>query len=303
MGDITTAMKNTYARNLMHLSQQKFSRLRKTVVVKTLEGEKHFLDQFGARTPTLITTRGGDSPLNKQDFQRRMLTMKTYDDGDLLDKPDIIATIDDPTNPIAVAMAMGFGRNIDDVLIDAMSGTAFSGKDGTTSNDPDATNRVPSDYVETGSDTASGLTLAKIRRAKKILDAFEVDDDDEDDGTLNRFAVISADQVQNLLADTTYGSSDYNMIRPMVDGKAVPFLGFTFIRSQRLTLVTSTDIRTCLFYHRTAMVLGIGKEAKVDIDPARSDKRFNPYLYNAMTLGAVRMEEKKMVEVFCDESP
>ena len=52
---------------------------------------------------------------------------------------------------------------------------------------------------------------------------------------------------------------------------------------------------------KSGVQLGIGADIKASIAP-RADKSFSTYIYYAMTLGATRLEEKKIVEIACDPS-
>ena len=55
-------------------------------------------------------------------------------------------------------------------------------------------------------------------------------------------------------------------------------------------------------FTKDAIKLAVGQDVKSRV-AERGDKGFNMYAYMCMSLGATRMEEKKVVEIFCDESP
>ncbi len=293
--DITTAMKNTYAQNVYHLAQQKKSKLRMAVDVRTgVFGEKHFVDQFEARDPVKIEDRNGDSPLRKQGFDRRLITFSEFEDGDIIDKPDIWKTIDNPTNPISVAMQRGFGRKIDDEVIVALGGSAFSGKDGGTDVPLPTSQKVAVDFTYAGGGSDSNLTVEKIRRTQEILESNDVDDDDP------RFFVAHPNQKAALLGSTLVSSVDFNPVFALVSGKVNEYLGFRFIWTTRT--VKTGDNRQTFGFVKSGLRLLMARDPKSHIDPMRSDKRFNVYVYFMMSLGATRMEELKVVEVTCDET-
>ena len=58
--------------------------------------------------------------------------MVDYEYADLIDKQDQIRTLIDPTSSYAQAAAFALGRAMDDEIISAVSGTAFSGETGST---------------------------------------------------------------------------------------------------------------------------------------------------------------------------
>lgn len=296
---ITTAFKNRYASNVYHVAQQKKSRLRRTVTLDPeAKGEKYFIDVYGKREPQEITDRHGDSPIIHQDHDRRMCVFKDWEDGEVIDNPDKFRTLDDPENDIVQAMSGGFGRKIDEVIYLAANATAYSGKEGSTSNTLAAANKVAKDYVEKGTATDSGLTVGKVRRASAILNGYDVDEED-------RFIIIGSNQLHDMLREDEATSGDYaGDIKALIAGEIRYFLGFTWIRISNdiLTKNTSTLVRTCFAWQRSGIKYGFPKEPKVEMIAKHPGKRFNPYVYNCMTIGAVRMEEKKVVEISCVEA-
>lgn len=137
------------------------------------------------------------------------------------------------------------------------------------------------------------MTLAKLREAKYILDNADVDP------SIPRVLVVSPKQIQDLLADTNVTSSDYNTVKAMVQGEINAFMGFTFVTSTRLGLSGST--RTCFAYAVDGLLLAVGKDLHVRIDE-RPDKSYATQVYAAMSIGATRMEETKVVQIDCVES-
>ncbi len=154
---ITTAFRNTYARNIMMLAQQKGSRLRSSVMVESGRlGEKHFVDQIGSITPVEVTDRHGDSPQIDTPHERRLLTVRDFEFGDIIDDPDLVRTLDSPQNKYVQAYSMGFGRQMDQTIIDNGLGASFSGKDGTVSNSLGVANISGTSFKE------ANLSLANL---------------------------------------------------------------------------------------------------------------------------------------------
>lgn len=297
MAGISEAFKNTYRRNFELVVQQKTAKLLSGVDVQTgvekVAGERHFIDLLGKREPA-ENVGSKDSPDVDQDFLRRMITMKDWDDGIVIRDTDIFQTLDDPSNMITTAMRRGFARTIDRTIRDAATGQADSGHSGGTPENLATANKVPVDYVEIGSDVNSNLTVGKLRRTLAILEGFDVE-------TSDLHFAAHPNQKQSLLQDDEVTSADFNAVRALVNGEVDTFLGFTF---HWVTLLTvASEIRTCFAWDRDGIVMAFAKTPKVEMDPARSDKSFFPYLYTAMTLGATRIEEERVVEIKCDETP
>lgn len=283
---ITTAFVNQFSSNIQMLSQQMGSLLRNAVDVESVNGEKAFFDQVGSAAAQLRTTRHADTPLIDTPHSRRMLTLADYEYADLIDDQDKVRLLVDPTSTYARAAAAAMGRAMDDVIISAAFADASTGKDGSTTTAFDTANN----QIAAG---ATGLTLAKLIEAKEILDSGDVDP------SIPRYIAVSPKQVTDLLNNTTVTSSDYNTVKALAMGEINSFVGFQFIVTNRLG-VDGASARRVIAWAADGIKLGIGKEPTARIDE-RADKSYATQVYYAMTLGATRMEEKKVVEVLCAE--
>ena len=147
--------------------------------------------------------------------------MVDYEYADLIDKQDKVRTLIDPTSGYALAAAYALGRAQDDEIIAAATGTAYTGETGSTSTPLGASQAI----TESGTD---GLTLAKLRSAKELLDLGNVDP------SIPRFLVIGSRQLSDLLNVTSVTSSDFNSVKALVNGELDTFMGFKFITSNRV---------------------------------------------------------------------
>ena len=270
-----------YSAAVQMLVQQKGSRLRDAVRVETVTGDAAYFDQVGAATAVKRGARHADTPFTETPNSRRQVTLEDYEYSDLIDKQDRVRTLSDPTSHYAQAAASAMGRAMDDVIIGQALGTAKTGKTGA--------NSVALPVGQKILKNASGLTLAKLLNAKEILDAAENDPDEE------RFLVCPAKDVTVLLNTTELKSADYNTVRALVAGQIDTFLGFRFIRSQRLTLDPSGD-RQCFAWRKSGLLLAVGQMPTARISE-RDDKSYSTQVYYSMSIGAVRMEEEAVVEI------
>jgi len=284
---ITTAFVQQFSSNVQMLSQQMGSLLRNAVDSESVNGEKAFFDQVGSAAAILRTTRHADTPLIDTPHSRRMVTLSDYEYADLIDDQDKVRLLVDPTSTYTRAAAAAMGRAMDDVIISAALGTAKTGKDGSTSTAFDTSNS----QIAAG---ASGLTLAKLIEAKEILDSGDVDP------SIPRYIAVSPKQVTDLLNNTTVTSSDYNTVKALAMGEINSFVGFNFIVTNRLGVDGSSN-RRVFAWAMDGIKLAVGKEPTARIDE-RADKSYATQIYYAQTIGATRMEEKKVVEVLCAES-
>ena len=283
---ITTAFVEQYKSNVFHLAQQKGSRLRDAVRTETVTGKSHFFERIGDTAALKRTSRHSDTPRVDTPHSRRKVTMDDYDWADLIDQEDKVRMLISPQSEYAMSGAWAMGRAMDDAIISAASGNAFGGVSGGT------TVALPSGQkIVHGS---AGLTLAKLISAKEVLDAADTDPDEP------RYMVVSAKQLSDLLGSTTITSADFNSVKALVQGELDTFLGFNFIRSERLS-TDSDGNRSELGFCQSAIGLALGRDIETRISE-RADKNYATQVFLSMTIGATRVEDEKVVEVACTES-
>ena len=282
---VTTAFVQQYSANVQMLSQQRGSLLRDAVRSETMVGKNAFFDQVGKATAVKRTTRHGDTPQIDTPHARRRMSLVDYEYADLIDDQDKVRMLIDPTSTYAQAAASAMGRAMDDEIIAAATGTAFTGETGSTS-----TTLPAGQQIAHGS---ADLTLAKLITAKKTLDLASVDP------SIPRYIAVGPNQIEALLNNTTVTSSDFNTVKALVQGEIDTFLGFKFIVTNRLAI--ASNIRTCFAWAEDGLALGIGKDVTARIDE-RADKGYATQVYYCMSIAATRMEEEKVVSIACDES-
>ena len=279
--------------NWKHLVQQKNSKLKEYVTLDSIEGKEKSYNQLDATSMTQITDRSRDTRITDQAMAKRWIRPLNYDCAKLVDEFDeqFLGEVVLPTSPIIQSHAAAYARTCDRIIIDALGGTAFTGTTGTTATVLPAGQKIAANYVESGAVANSGLTIAKLRAAKFLFDSNEVDEEEE------RIMVVSAKQLQDLLRTVEATSADYNSVRALVDGTLNTFMGFKFRRSQQLPL--AVDIRSCFAYVKSGVILAErGLKTMMDVRP---DLSHSLQIRSVASLAAVRMEEKKVVEIACDE--
>lgn len=283
---VTTSFVQAYMSGVEQLVQQKGSRLRNAVRVEAgVVGKYAFFDQIGSTAAVERTSRHADTPQIDTPHSRRRVAMRDFEWADLIDDQDKIRTIHEFGSPYQVNAADALGRSMDDVLIEAATATAYTGETGSTSESFDTTNY----QISSGS---AGLTVAKLIQAKEILDAAENDPNEP------RFLACAAGQIADLLNTVEVKSSDYNTVKALVQGDVDTFLGFKFIRTQRLGTVSSE--RGVLAWSKSALLLAVGKDLVGKITE-RPDKSYATQVYACMSIGATRMRSNGIVRILCTE--
>ena len=283
---ITTAFVEQYKSNVFHLAQQKGSRLRDAVRTETVVGKAHFFERIGSTAALKRTSRHSDTPRVDTPHSRRKLTMDDYDWADLIDNEDKVRMLISPSSEYAQAGAWAMGRAMDDAIIDAASGNAFGGVAG------GSTVALPSaQKIVHGS---AGLSVTKLIEAKEILDANSVDPEEP------RYCVVTSKQLSDLLAITQITSADFNSVKALVQGEIDTFMGFKFIRTERLDTNSSSN-RLVLAFAQSGIGLAVGQDINTRISE-RADKNYATQVFLSMTIGATRIEDEKVVEIECTES-
>jgi hypothetical protein len=283
---VTTAFVQQYSANIQMLSQQMGSLLRDKVRLESVVGKNAFFDQVGAVTAQKRTSRHSDTPQIDTPHARRRVSLVDYEFADLIDDQDKVRLLIDPTSSYAQAAAFAMGRAMDDEIISAATGTAFTGETGSTSTALPSAQKI----TESGTD---GLTIAKLRTAKEKLDLQSVDP------SIPRHIIVSPRQVTDLLGTTEVTSSDFNTVKALANGEVNSFLGFNFIVSNRLSIASSK--RSCIAFAQDGIALGVGKDVTARIDE-RADKGYATQVYYCASFGATRMEEEKVVEIQAHEA-
>lgn len=290
--NIPTHYAQQFATNIELLLQQKGSRLRGAVMEGRHEGKQASpVDQYEAVEVYDVASRF--APLTRVDAgtDRRWVRPTPSELPQLIDNFDLLKTITDPKSKYVENGAAAFGRRIDNHIIDAFFGTAYTGEDGSTSTTHPAAQQVA---VNHGAGSDVGMTVKKLREARRLLKAANVDLDME-----SLHCALTARQEDNLLGETQIISIDYNARPVLVDGKLRSFLGYMFHHTELLDTDGNDDERIPCWV-KSGMHLGVWGDIETNVS-IRNDLSSQPYqVYQKMTMGATRIEEEKVVEVICD---
>ena len=290
---ITTAFVEQYKANVYHLVQQKGSKLRGSVRLESVTGKNAFFEQIGSVSAQLRTSRHADTPRMDTPHSRRRVSLADYEWADLIDDQDKIRMLIDPASPYAEAAMYALGRSIDDVILTAIDGTAYTGVDGSTETAFDTGMIVDVQTVWPGVTAAdTGLNLAKLIEARKLLGANDVDPDEE------VFVPVNARQISSLLKDERVVSGDYNAALPLVSGKISRVGGCTLIPCNRIGVDANSDDKVP-YYTKSGLLLALGQDMKTQISE-RADKSYATQVYASMTIGSTRMEETRVGYIECD---
>jgi hypothetical protein len=144
---------------------------------------------------------------------------------------------------IAKDTADAIGRREDQLIIDALEATVGT--------------------ATTVGDGSADMSVELLRTVKYTLDNNNVPEED-------RTIVHSSKALEDLLGATVVTSSDFNVVKTLVNGEVNTFLGFKFkmigSRSEGGLPIPSADERYNFAYHKQAVGLAIGKEMTAMVD-------------------------------------
>jgi hypothetical protein len=285
-----------FSSNWNYLVQQKLSKLREFVVIDRVNGKEKKYNQMASVNMTQITARAQTTNITDTAMAQRWLRPLQYEKADLLDEWDaeLLGEVSLPQSELVTNHAMSFARKCDEIILAAAIGTASTGATGTTNTVLPAGQKIAHDFVESGTAATSGLTIAKLRQAKFILDDADVDEDDP------RIIAVSPRQLQDLLRTTEVTSADYNTVKALVAGQLDTFLGFRFRVVNKAFFTVANSRREVVAYVKSGLrMTDAGRRVHVDIRPDRSHSL---QIRTTASIGATRMEEKKVVQISCSEA-
>lgn len=284
-----------FSSNLKLLLQQEDSRLSPFVTVNGGHtGEQASpVDQLGAISSTEVVGRFNPMSNTEVPTDRRWVLPRDFQVPILLDSKDKLRLLVDPTGSYSQLALAALNRRKDEVIIDGLFGTNMTGKNGGTSTTFSTTQVVG---VNQGAASATHLTVAKLKRAIRILMANNVNMNEQ------ICCAINAAAHESLLSEAEIINGDYNNTLVLVNGKVDSFLGVKFIHTELLSTGTddqsnanSTQIPVWV---KSGMYLGMWEDIMTDISIRNDLESLPTQVYAKATFGACRLEEKKIVKIW-----
>lgn len=285
-----------YTANVRGVLQRKGGKLTPLVSRGSYKGEKVQVVNFiGPIEFTDRITPYGDTKITELEHTSRWISGLERDAAVLIDRLDMLKMIYDPTSPYVERMREGAARKQDAVLMDKFFATARTGKEGNTDVAFPAGNII--------AHGGTGFTITKLRSLRKLMKKRHVDLQ-----TMTPFIAVTAEQVDNMFAETAVNSIDYNTVKPLVDGEVTKYMGFTFVPYEDYNgtgIPSHTDtghlIRDCPAWVSDGMHFGLWDDLVITINN-RPDKNNIKQIHATFTAGATRLEEDKVYQLQAQET-
>lgn len=285
--DLSNVHIETFEQNVVHLAQQMGTKLRGTVQERGVNGAAHNWETLSPFADLDLDGDGikGDgvtpTPNEITPYARRISMAETIHTGTTVNNEDIVQMLIEPKSSATYALSMNMNRALDDVIIRAATGTALDG-DGVN-------NDLPASSI-----VGDGTSPISFDFITEVQERFMQQDIDPEQP---KVAVIGPTQVRKLLQLTEQTSADFVSRQALqqlnASGIVMNWMGFTWIMSTRLLAPSPGEI-DCLFYTPDALGLQINEDITVQVaqDPSAS---FDWRLYTRMTIGAVRVQDEKII--------
>ena len=272
---IDQAFIKQFEREVHESYQRQGSKLRNTVrTISEVNGSTAVFQKVGKGTASTKSTHGM-VPVMNLSHSAVECTLQDYYAGDWVDRLQELKINIDERQVIANAGAYALGRKTDELIITALAGVSG---------------------VQEVAEGNTGMTLPKVMSAFEKLGAADVPDDGE------RYAIVGWKQWSELLQIDEFSSADYVGADdlPFNGTQAKRWLGTLWIPHSGLPK-DSNDIRSCFWYHRTALGHAAGSDVQTDI--TWHGDRAAHFVNNMMSQGAARIDDTGIVEILCDETP
>ena len=292
---VPTHFVQAYTTNVEMLLQQRGGKLLSTIMQGSYTGKgAKAVEQVGPVKPVKNLGRHSDTPLISTPADARWVFPNDYEWADLIDDQDRLRMLIDPQSAYVMNAVNAMRRAQDDEILQAFFLASATGENGTTSTAFPAGQIVG---VNVGG-VNSNLNVAKLRAAKRLFMAAGVDLEYE-----KLFTAITSGDHDGMLNEIQVTNLDYNTRPTLVEGKVTAFMGFNFIPVE-FTDATAYDAAATMglttrqvpAWCSGAMHLGMWNDITTRVD-TRPDKRYATQVYAKTTIGATRLQEKKVVQI------
>jgi len=254
--------------------------LRNTVRLRTgVTASTHKFPKIGAGVAQVRVPQTDVTPLNVT-YSQATVTLTDYIAAEYSDIFNQAKVNFDERQELVQVVAKAIGRRSDQMIIDALSGS------GTTLT-----------VANSIGGATTNMNMAKLREAQRLMNANNVPMEE-------RYIVMHASQLSNLLSETQVTSSDFNSVKALVQGEINTFMGFTFnVIGDRteggLTGGGSGVDRVVYAYHK--MAVGMAEAMAVRSEINYIPEKTSWLVASMFSAGAIAIDAGGIVAITCRE--
>lgn len=254
--------------------------LRNTVRLRTgVTASTHKFPKIGSGVAQVRVPQTDVTPLNVT-YSQATVTLTDYIAAEYSDIFNQAKVNFDDRQELVQVVAKAIGRRSDQMIIDALSGS------GTTLT-----------VANSIGGATTNMNMAKLREAQRLMNANNVPMEE-------RYIVMHASQLSNLLSETQVTSSDFNSVKALVQGEINTFMGFTFnVIGDRteggLSGGGSGVDRTVYAYHK--MAVGMAEAMAVRSEINYIPEKTSWLVASMFSAGAIAIDAGGIVAITCRE--
>lgn len=275
----STAFVAEFSTDVKHAYQSMGSGLLNAVRLRTdVTGSTYKFHKMGKGLASARVPQSDVVPMNVTNSSQTA-TLTDWNAAEYTDIFDIEKMSYDERDELVKTVAGAIARRAEQLVINALDSGASA-----------------TQVAENFGGTATGLTVTKIRKSKRLLDAAGVPKED-------RYFLHDAIGLEQLLGSTLVTSADYNSVRALVSGEIDSYLGFKFIGFEDRTeggIATTANVTKNFAFHKDAIGLAVGMNMRTEMNyiPEKTSWLING-LYSA---GSVGIDDAGIYEVLSNNT-
>jgi len=242
---ISTAFVSAFSDDVKHAYQSMGSGLLQRIRIKTgVQGSTYRFHKMGKGLASARIPQSDVVPMNVTN-SNATATLSDWEAPEYTDKYDLEKISYDERQELVKVVSSAITRRAEELVLDALDAGASA-----------------TQVVENYGGTAAGLTVTKIRRAARLMDAKGVPMQD-------RTFLMDAIGKEQLLGSTLVTSSDYNSVKALVNGEIDSFMGFKFLTFEDRDeggIVTTSSVTKNFAFHKDAIGLAEGLSMRTEIN-------------------------------------
>lgn len=287
MGNITQAFVKQWDDTIRLQAQQSQSRIASHVHDRgNITGESFTANRLAPLDDTPENNvRHGDTEWSQPNHTTRVAVMKDFYQALPVDRADEPKVLANPNGSYMQSLVNAWNRRKDSVVYNALIGNSRDKEDNLIA--------LPSSQIILHGGTA--MTKAKLIQGRKLFRRNEADAHNGEELHI----IYTADMLEDILADTTLTSADFMAVKMLQDGDvAGKWLGFNWTPYEGVAVNfagVGANVASTLMWAKSAAHFGTGfVEGK---SQRRGDKKDTMQVSMAGSVGAIRVEEEKVVRI------
>lgn len=279
---ISDVLITKFSDTVFELAQQTEARLRGIVEFEQLNAEQMMFPRIGSVEVQQLVERFAEIIPADILWDNRRLTASRVGVPFFTDKWDAERMLADPNSVLAMRASQALERNLDRIIIQAITATVLTGRNGT----------VPVSAATDGVvtvDATGGFTYDTLLQIDENFQSYEVGADTP----IRKFLLVSEQEHAKLMREGTLISGDFSKQYAVEKGSMTRALDFEIIKFGSAVpypmLPVASNVRQCYAIAMGGIKVGMTRNWDINVQP-RNDRWDTMQILASGIVGAVRME-------------